>query len=131
MSTIISFTERELLRGKVVSPAWYQFKIESVGEAPSKDQGSTNYPVEGVIIKDAQSGDTEFAGIPISWNFNSKAMGFAIGYFAAFGIEIKPGMRVDLKGTEGKVLDVFIENDTYQGRLVNRVNHKYKQTDSQ
>ena len=28
--------------------------------------------------------------------------------------------------TAGHEIDVFVENDTYQGRLVNRVNHKYR-----
>ena len=126
MSTLISFTERELLRGKVVPPAWYRMRIESIGEAPSKDQGSTNYPVEGIIEFDAATGDKEHAGVPIAWNFNSKALGFAVGFFESLGQKVEPGVRLDLKGAEGKSLDVFVENGEWQGRILNRVNHKYR-----
>ena len=124
---IVSFSEGDMLRGKVVDPAWYQVRIESVGEGPSKDGGSINYPVEGTIICDADSGDTKFAGVPLTWNFNSKAMGFAVGFLQAFGVEVKPDTRFDLNNASGKVLEVFVENGEYQGRIMNRVNHKYRQ----
>jgi hypothetical protein len=126
---IIEFGERDLMRGKNVTPAWYRMKIESVGEAPAKasEKGpSTNYPVAGTILFNGDTGDTEFAGVPIDWNFNSKAIGFAVGFLEAFGVQVKSGQRFDLKSAEGRELDVFVENDTYQGRLVNRVNHKYR-----
>jgi hypothetical protein len=115
-----------MLRGKVVTPAWYRVKIDGIGEAPSKDGGSTNYPVEGTIIRNADDGNEEFAGVPLDWNFNSKAIGFAVGFLQSFGVDIEPGKRFELKSAEGRELDVFVENDTYQGRLVNRVNHKYR-----
>lgn len=122
----VSFTEKDLLRGKVVDPAWYIMQIEEVGEAPSKDGQSTNYPVSGVIVKNADNGSEEFAGVPIEWNFNSKAMGFAVGFLQAFGIDVKPNVRYDLGAAAGKRIVVHVENDTYQGRLVNRINHKYR-----
>lgn len=126
---LITFTDRDLLRGKIVTPAWYRVKIESVGEAPAKasEKGpSTNYPVEATILFNGDNGDKEFAGVPLDWNFNSKAIGFAVGYLAAFGVEVKSGTRFDLKASEGRELDVYVENDTWQNRLVNRVNHKYR-----
>jgi hypothetical protein len=100
-----------------------------VGEAPAKqsEKGpSTNYPVEATILFNGDNGDTEFAGVPVDWNFNSKAIGFAVGFLAAFGVDVKAGTRFDLKSSEGRELDVFVENDTYQNRPVNRVNHKYR-----
>lgn len=123
---VVQFSDKDLLRGKVVEPAWYVMHIESVGEAPSKDGGSTNYPVEGVIVKNADNGNEEFKGVPIDWNFNSKAIGFAVGFLQAFGVDVKSGARFDLANAAGKQLEVFVENDTYQGRMVNRVNHKYR-----
>lgn len=128
---IISFSDRDLLRGKIVTPAWYRVRIESVGELPAKasEKGpSTNYPVEGTILFNGDTGDTEFAGVPVDWNFNSKAIGFAVGFLAAFNVEVKAGTRFDLASAAGRELDVFVENDTYQNRLVNRVNHKYRKT---
>ena len=123
---MINFSAKDLLRGKVVEPAWYRVRIDSVGEAPSKDGGSTNYPVEATIIRNADNGNEEFKDAPLDWNFNSKAIGFAVGFLQAFGVEVKSGVRFDLANASGKELDVFVENDTWQGRLVNRVNHKYR-----
>jgi hypothetical protein len=123
---IISFNDRDLLRGKVVEPAWYLVQIVSVGEAPSKDGGSTNYPVEGSIIKNAETGSEEFKGVPLDWNFNSKAIGFAVGFLAALGVDVKAGARFELANANGKPIEVFVENGEWQGRIVNRVNHKYR-----
>lgn len=123
---VIQFGDRDLLRGKVVTPAWYVVRIDSVGEAPSKDQQSTNYPIEGTIIRNADNGDTEFANVPLDWNFNSKAIGFAVGFLQAFGVDVKSGARFELANATGKELEVFVENDQWQGRLINRVNHKYR-----
>lgn len=123
---IIQFGERDLLRGKVVEPAWYVVRINQIGEAPSKDGGSTNYPVEGTIVRNADNGSEDFAGVPLDWNFNSKAIGFAVGFLQSFGVDVKSGARFDLANASGKELEVFVENDTWQGRMVNRVNHKYR-----
>lgn len=128
---IIEFSDRDLLRGKIVTPAWYRVRIEEVGEAPAKVDPqnprppSTNYPVSGTVLFNGDTGDTEFANVPIEWNFNSKAIGFAAGFLKSFGVNVE-AKRYDLKSAEGKELDVFIENDTYQGRPKNQVNHKYR-----
>jgi len=123
---IVQFSDRDLLRGKVVEPAWYVVTIVSVGEAPSKDGGSTNYPVEGSIVKNAENGSEEFAGVPLDWNFNSKAIGFAVGFLGALGVDVKAGARFELSNAAGKQIEVFVENGEWQGRIVNRVNHKYR-----
>ena len=126
---MIQFSQRDLLKGQVIEPAWYRVKIDSVGEAPAKqsEKGpSTNYPVEATIMFNGDTGDTKYAGFPIDWNFNSKAIGFSVGFLSAFGVEVKANTRFNLKSAEGRELDVYIENDTYQGRVVNRVNHKYR-----
>ena len=123
---LIQFGERDILRGKVVEVAWYRMRIESVGEALSKDGGSTNYPIEGTILFNGDTGDTRYAGVPVDWNFNSKAIGFAVGFLSAFGVTVVPGKPFELGRAAGKELDVFVENDTWQGRLINRVNHKYR-----
>jgi hypothetical protein len=117
------------MRGKIVTPSWCRVKIESIGEAPAKqsEKGpSTNYPVEATILFNGDTGELEFKGVPLDWNFNSKAIGFAVGFLQSFGVDVKSGTRFDLKSAEGREVDVFVENDTWQGRLVNRVNHKYR-----
>lgn len=123
---MIEFSDKDLLRGIIVTPAWYRCKIESIGESPSKDGNSTNYTVEATILGNADNGDTEFTGVPVIWNFNSKAIGLAADYLRAFGVEVKPKQRFELESSVGKEIDIFVENSTYEGRLKNKVNHKYR-----
>lgn len=126
---IVTFSDRDLMRGKILPPGWYRVIINGIGESPAKasEKGpSTNYPVEATVKFNGDDGSTEFAGVPLDWNFNSKAIGFAVGFLQAFGVEVKAGTRFDLKSAEGKEVDIFVENDTYQNRLTNRVNHKYR-----
>jgi len=123
---MIQFSDKDLMRGKVVDPAWYVMDIVSVGEAPSKDGGSTNYPVEGIIVRNADTGGEEFKGMIIEWNFNSKAIGFAAGLLQALGADVKSGERYKLEMAAGRQVEVFVENGEWQGRIVNRVNHKYR-----
>jgi len=122
----IKFSAKDLMRGKIVEPAWYVIHIDNVGEAPSKDGGSTNYPVEGTIMRNADTGDEAFKGVPVEWNFNSKALGFANGFLAAFGVDVQEDKYYELASAIGKDLEVFVENGEWQGRMKNQVNHKYR-----
>jgi hypothetical protein len=126
---VVAFSSRDLLQGKLITPGWYRVRVDNVGEAPAKDQTkgpSTNYPVEGIVLFNGDNGDLEFANTPLTWNFNSKAIGFAVGFLKALGVDVKEGARYDLKAAEGHEIDVFVENGEYQNRMVNRVNHKYR-----
>jgi len=124
---VVSFSSRDINRGKIITPAWYRVRVDAVTEAPSKDGNSVNYNVDATIICDAQTGSTENADIPTPyWNFNSKAMGFMIPFMQALGVDVEPGVRFELNNAVGQELEVFIENDLYEGRTVNRMNHKYR-----
>ena len=127
---VVSYSDRDLLRGTVITPGWYRVRIEEVGEQPAAPKEgkapSTNYPVVGTVLFNGDNGDKKFANVPLEWMFNSKAIGFSVGFLQSFGVDVKSGQRFDLKSAEGLELDVFVENDTWQGRLVNRVNHKYR-----
>lgn len=133
---IVSFSPRDLLRGVACTPGWYRVRIDEVGEQAAKvdpqnpKPPSTNYPVTATVLFNGDDGDTQFENVPLEWVFNSKAIGFAVGFLQGFGVDVKAGARFDLKSAENRELDVFVENDTYQGRLVNRVNHKYRQPKS-
>lgn len=136
---LVGYTKRELLRDKLVNPAWYLVLIETIGEwTLSKDKGSQNMVVEGTIIKNADDGTTEFKDVPIggmgSWNFNTKAMGFSLGLVKAtakqLGInpeEIDEKTRIEFKHLEGKLVEVFVDNDQFEGRMKNKVTHKYRE----
>lgn len=132
---IIEFSYEDQQRGRIVTPAFYRVEIQTVGEwLPSRNGDSNNCQLQGTIIKNADNGSTEFAGVPTPyWGFNDKpsARGFIEGFLRALNAyeEItEPGKkkRFELKSAEGKTLDVFIGNDTYEGRIVNRIDHKYR-----
>jgi hypothetical protein len=126
---LVEFSNKDLKMGETVEPAWYLVRIDSVGEEPAKvsEKGpSTNYPVDATIIKNADTGDEKYKDVPIRWNFNSKAMGFATGFLRAFGVEVEAGRRFDLAAASGQLLEVFVGNKEYNGRIINNVDHKYR-----
>lgn len=124
---VVNISPSDLLRNKVVEPAWYRMQINEVEEKLSKDQQSTNYVMEAVIIRNADTGDEKFAGVPIVWNFNSKAIGFVVNFLKVLlGEENVQAGRVDLAAAKGMEIEVMVENDTWDGRIINRVNHNYR-----
>jgi len=138
---VVTYGKRDLLRDKLVTPGWYRVLIENVDEwQPSKDRKSQNMVLEGTILFNAENGSKEFADIPIggmgTWNFNTKAMGFSLGLTRAMAKQcgyspedITENTKIEFKNCEGKQIDVFIINDSFEGRLKNKVDHKYKEPD--
>ena len=127
--TVISFSDSDLLRNKVVEPAWYVLDIQGHRTwTPTKDGQSNNCHMECVIVKNADNGSDDYAGVPIELQFNDKprARSFIEGFLRGLGIDIQSNTRYDLNNAVGQKIEAFIENDTYNGRLVNRCNHKYR-----
>lgn len=129
--TVFSLSKKDVMGGKVYPPSWYKVHIDDVTVGPSKnvEKPSTNITYTGTIMCDADSGDTEFADHPLTWMFNSRALGFTKGFLIALGVpeqDIDENKKFDFKAAIGKDIDIYVENDTYDGRLVNRVNHKYR-----
>src|SRR5713226_4118841 len=124
--SIISFTQKDLLRGKVVTPGWYRLKIDSQGEKLAKDSQSTNYLMEATIINNDDDGSTDFAGVPLEWNFNNKAMGFIIGYLKAMGHDVELDKRYDLGKTVGGEVVAYVANKLFENRVLNNVTSQYR-----
>lgn len=123
----IDFSQRDVKMGTLVNPAWYRMLIEDVGEKPSKDGGSTNYIIDATIMCDGDTGSQEFAGVPIRWNFNSKAKGLAKGFIEIIGeMSVETGKLYELNAAKGSILDVYVDNKPYEGRIINNVPHKYR-----
>lgn len=125
---IVEFSKDDLLQSKVVTPAWYRVQITKVEDRASNDGKSINTWLKGKILFNADNGSTEFADVPTPflWMFNSKAVWSMVGFAQAFGVEVEPGKRFDPSATEGKQIDVFIENEMYNGILQNSIKHKYR-----
>lgn len=124
--SIISFSQKDLLRGKIVTPGWYRIHIENQGEKLAKDSQSTNYLMEATIVNNDDDGSAEFVGVPLEWNFNSKAMGFIIGYLKAMGHDVELDKRYDLGKTIGHDVVAFVGNKLYEGRILNNVTNQYR-----
>lgn len=135
----VQYTKRDLLRDKLVPPGWYRVMIDHVSEwMPSKDKQSQNMVLDGTILFNADNGSEEFKDVPIggmgAWNFNSKAMGFSKGLTYAMASQcgydaeaLTESDQIEFKHFEGKVVDVFIINDTFEGRMKNKVDHRYRE----
>lgn len=107
--------------------------ITSIGQ---REASGTNpqthrvWPIEGKILKNADTGSLEFAGVPTpsNWmlNDNPNAKEIVASFLEALGAEIKAGTRLELQAAEGKELDVYIANDTWEGRVLNKVKPQYR-----
>jgi hypothetical protein len=95
--------------------------------SPTKDGMSNNCTIEGIIVCNADNGSEDFAGVPITLQFNDKpkARGFIEGFLRALGVDVQPG-RFDLAAANGLVVDAMVENESYDGRIKNRCNHRYR-----
>ena len=88
----------------------------------------TTVTTRRVIVKNADNGSDDFAGVPIELQFNDKpkAKGFIEGFLRGLGVDVASKQRYDCNSAVGKKIEAFIENDKYNGRLINRCNHKYR-----
>lgn len=130
--TIFQLSKKDVMGGRIYEPAWYRVRVDDIAVAPSKnlEKPSTNFTYSGTILFNADTGDKTYAEHPLTWMFNSRAMGFTKGFLMALGVPedaITPDSRFDFRNALGKEIDIYVENDTYDNRLVNRVNHKYRQ----
>jgi hypothetical protein len=125
---LINFSDKDILRGKIVRPGWYRVRIDQVNNGLSKRGDSTNYRIDGTILRSAEDGSEEFAGVPTPfWNFNSKFLTPMIGFFSAFGVDVQETKRADVDATVGKELEVFIGNGLGEdGRMQNQINDQYR-----
>ncbi len=129
--SIFSLSKKDIMGGKTYEPAWYTIRIDSYANAPSKnaEKPSTNHVYEATILRNADTGDEQYADHPITLRFNSLAMGFTKGLLIALGVpeeQITENTRFDFKSALGKTVDAFIDNKLYEGRNINDVKHKYR-----
>ena len=128
---IIEPTQEDILSGTIVDPAYYRLQIKDIREKNSKAGDSIVYPVDAVIVCNADDGSTDFAGVPIngdagSWMFSSKFMAPVFQFMDAMGTKAEAGVRVELANYAGKEIIAFVGTNTFEGRVSNRVEHKYR-----
>ncbi len=123
------FAQSDSLRNKIVDPAWYILNIvEHRDWTPTKAGDSNNCYFDCVIEANADTGDTKFAGVPIELMFNDKpkAQGFREAFMRGIGADIVVDKDYNMNAAVGKRIEAFVENNEWQGRISNKVNHKYR-----
>lgn len=119
------YTREDLLKGRAMEPGWYPCECTGHEETLSKEDKSTNWNFKLIVLDgttEQQSGK-DVGGTPLYRLFNEKGMGFADKF-----IEVVTGHPPNEEGGEfdpdeakGKKMLVYVKNETYNGRLVNRV----------
>lgn len=128
---MIELTQKDVNRGTLIATGWYIVRIDEVGEGTISSKGdSQNYLIDGTILASIENpADETFKNFPTPyWNFNSKVMNFVVGFLKALKVDVKAG-RLELGAAKGKTLKVFIEQGEYNGRINNRIDHKYAPVD--
>ena len=132
---IVEFSEKDILRSTIVEPAWYRVKIEGYEQKLASNGKTTNIRLEGVIVADATTGDTKYAGVPVPyfWYFNTGAIGKLKPVIEAAdpSVEVKAGFRLNVEGLVNKELEMFIGNGEYNNSITNVVTGQYRALTSQ
>lgn len=134
---ILEFNNEDFLQSVILPPAWYRVSIDNVDEKTASKGDSTNWWLKGKVLFNADTGETELkegdvvkpiAGVPtpFPWIFNSKGKFAIVDFASAMGMEAKPGARFSFDACKGKQVDMFIENEVYEGVLKNRASGKYR-----
>ena len=113
----------DIKRGKVVDPGRYHARITTVNDKPSKPNENGETSMNTVVTFVIQSG--AFKDVPITVYFNEKAPGTCVPLMTALGYKIDEDAGFDAELDEstlgGREVDIFVDNDLYQGRKVNKI----------
>jgi hypothetical protein len=113
----------DIKRGKVVDPGRYSARITTVSDKLSKPNEAGEQSMNTVVTFVITSG--AFKDVPITVYFNEKAPGTVVPLLTALGYKVDEdaGFDVDLDESTlgGREVDIFVDNDLYQGRKVNKI----------
>ena len=131
---LVEWKDKDLKRGTILTPHWYHLKIEGYTEKLAQNQQSTNGLVEFVVVSNVDTGDTEeCSGVPVFYNFNSKAPSFMADFARALAEsdDEAPAVGGRFQMTEaslvGKELEAFIGNRTQEnGQVQNDVTNMFR-----
>lgn len=115
---IINLTAADRAKNKTIEAKWYPATVKKISDLKtSKGGDSMNVDITFLIET------PEIDGKEIDRTFNSKAMGMIDPFLSACnnGVEVDLG-AIDLSKFEGRKIDVKVDIETYEGRLINRVN---------
>jgi hypothetical protein len=111
---ILKISKQDVLRQLPVEPGWYQGTVKQIVLKTSKDKQSMNFETTVTLDPDGRDSTT---------NFNTKAIGMAIPFLeACLGEKIpQDDVEFDTDKLVGKRLNVKMDNETYEGRIMSRM----------
>lgn len=110
----VTFTQQDILRSKLLPPAWYPILVKSYSEEQAGTDGSALHVWELIV----EGGP--FSNVPIRFQVSEKALGMGIDFLEACGFSITTGVPVELDKTVGKKIETFIQRGEYKGRGQNQ-----------
>lgn len=115
----LQFTEEDIKRSTLLEPGtWYHVELKEYEEKAAKTDGSTNFVFTAVTFG---SSNPEHNGVPLRISFSEKAPGFAIPFLGACGVKVEKGKQYNLASCKGKKIDVFVEHNLVNGKMMNQV----------
>lgn len=124
MALTFKVTREDMLRSKVLNPAWYVAKVVKVWQETAKSDGeSTNTWIEFSILSGPDQEDGSKANdTPVRRCFSEKAPGFILPYLKACGTQVKEGGGdYDIEKSVGIVMELYIVNRMWEGSMQNDV----------
>ena len=120
---LISMSKSDMLKGNPVTPGWYKATVKNFITKPPKTGGdSINYvPTFKLHTENEEE---------LDHTFNSKAIGRMAPFIAALeGKNLKQvldemetnTLTWDSDSAQGAKLQIHVVNETYEGRLVNKI----------
>ena len=115
---IIKLTPADILKGKLLDAGWYSAKVVKCGDDWVKAKSDPNSANWLVTFEIQNTGGKE-----IDVSFSSKALGFLTPFISAVrGKEVPPEhLAFETTEVKGKMVDVQIIQDTYQGMMNNKI----------
>lgn len=125
---IIQIQKSDILKGQPIKPGWYKGKIEKVSTEVNGERvdGSITLSFDDPLLKaDDRQVDHGF------YNMIGKGIGFLVPYMAAImnksakeiadALETGASIAFDFDACAGKQIQFKLINDTYQGRVINKI----------
>lgn len=110
----VTFNAEQIAQSKILPPGWYPYVTKSFEESQAGTDGSALYIFQLLIT------DGPFKGAVIRYQISEKLfLSEFFEFLAVSGIDVKPGVQIELEKTVGKGGEVFSQRGEYKGRPQN------------
>ena len=110
----VTFSQEDILRSKLLPPAWYPVLVKSYAKEQAGTDGSDLHVFSLVV----ETGP--FAGVPVRNQISEKALGMGIEFVEACGVPVQAGVAIEFDKLVGKKLDMYSQRGEYKGKPNNQ-----------